>query len=57
MTIEGLEQHLQEIFRDPEFQVPGATLEEKLQNLLEAIRLLNRGRKLGLYVNLIDLGG
>ncbi|MBI4639562.1 MAG: hypothetical protein HY731_02645 [Candidatus Tectomicrobia bacterium] len=57
MTIEGLEHHLQEIFRDPEFQVPGATLEEKLQNLLEAIRLLNRGRKLGLYVNLIDLGG
>jgi len=53
----SLQSHFQALFRDPDFVIPGETLLEKYHNLMTAIMNLNRGRKLGLYVNLIDLGG
>jgi len=39
-------------FEDPEFQIPGATLQEQLLNLVQAISALNHGQQQALYQNL-----
>jgi chromosome segregation ATPase len=47
--LDGIEQTLQLLFDDPQFQIPGATLLEQYQNLVNAIKGLNKGRLEGLY--------
>ncbi len=53
----SLDGAFQQIFSDPSFQIPGATTEEKIANLISAIQRLNRGRQQGLYVNLGGTNG
>lgn len=43
---------LRSVFGNPAFVLPGGTPFEQLQNVVNAITRLNRGRKEGLYVNL-----
>ena len=43
---------LRAAFGSPQFTLPGATPYAQLENVINAIRLLNHGRKEGLYVNL-----
>ena len=46
---DGIEQTLQMLFNDPQFQIQGATLLEQYQNLVNALNGLNKGRLEGLY--------
>jgi predicted nucleic acid-binding Zn-ribbon protein len=50
--IQSLVQLLATSFNDPGFQIPGATPQEQLQNLVTAIDQLNPGQKHALYKNL-----
>jgi len=47
--LNSIEQDLRRTFNDPRFTIPGATTQQRLQNLMNAILSLNRGRKEGLY--------
>ncbi len=40
------------VFRNPHFTIPGSTASQKYQSVIQAILLLNHGRKQGIYVNL-----
>lgn len=48
----SLQNDVRSIFNDPAFAIPGATSAEQYQNLINAIRNLNNGRKEGIYTNL-----
>lgn len=54
VVLSRLEADFREVFRDPDFLIPGTTTVERLESLAEAILRLNRGRKTPLYT---ELGG
>ena len=51
---EELVSNFQNIFKDPDFDIPGTTNLEKLNNLYSAIMDLNKGSKNQIYKILID---
>ena len=51
-SLDRLEQDFRATFRDSSFEIQGTTSEEKLENLVDAIIQLNKGRKMGLYKQL-----
>lgn len=48
----NLQNDVRLIFNDPTFAIPGTAPDEQYQNLINAIRNLNNGRKEGIYTNL-----
>jgi len=48
----NLQNDVRLIFNDPAFAIPGTAPAEQYQNLINAIRNLNNGRKEGIYTNL-----
>lgn len=48
----SLEADFQAVFKNPDFNLPGSTNLEKLENLIQAINDLNKGRKRGIYKKL-----
>jgi len=48
----GIEADFQTVFSDPDFVIPGDTLSEKLESLVNAMLGINKGRKKGIYENL-----
>lgn len=50
--VNGIQQNLQNSYKDPDFRIPGGNDMERLQNLLNAIVNLNHGQKQGIYKNL-----
>jgi hypothetical protein len=50
--VNGVEADLRLTFNNPSFTIPGATPQQRLQNLINAISGLNKGRKEGLYQSL-----
>jgi hypothetical protein len=50
--VNGVEADLRRAFNKPSFSIPGATPQQRLQNLINAILGLNNGRKEGLYQSL-----
>jgi YVTN family beta-propeller protein len=51
-AISSLQDNFRQIFANPKFVVPGATPLEQLQNIIQAVLHLNKGRKMGVYTNL-----
>lgn len=51
-TINDLTQSLQSTFTDPQFSIPGENAQEKIDNLVDAIKNLNYGQQQALYENL-----
>lgn len=51
-SLQRIEVDFQQVFKDEYFEIPGFTPEEKLENLVDAIIALNKGRKMGLYQQL-----
>ena len=49
LSLNLLEEDFRATFHDPVFEIPGNNSEEKLENLVQAIIDLNKGRKMGLY--------
>lgn len=52
MSLDLLEEDFRSTFKDPGFTIPGNSAEEKLENLVQAIIGLKKGRKRGLYKTL-----
>jgi len=52
-----IQQKLAQVFRNPQFTIPGATPLEQYDSLVNAILGLNKGRLEGLYMNLGGHGG
>lgn len=50
--LNSIEQDLRRTFKDPRFTIPSANTQQRLQNLMNAILSLNKGRKEGLYQSL-----
>jgi hypothetical protein len=47
--VASIQQTLRATFNDPGFVIPGATPEDQLRNLLDALAGLNKGRMVGIY--------
>jgi len=52
VQLQALTQLLAGAFNDPNFQIPGSTLSQQLQSLVNAINQLNHGQQQALYKNL-----
>lgn len=50
--VNSIEADLRLTFKNPRFTIPGATPQQRLQNLIKALLSLNKGRKEGLYQGL-----
>lgn len=53
-AVRRVESDLQQVFNDPRFTIPGNSPLEKLQNLINAVVQLEKGRKQGIYQNLTN---
>ncbi|MDQ3816864.1 MAG: hypothetical protein M3362_04115 [Acidobacteriota bacterium] len=50
--VNSIELDLRRAFNNPRFSIPGATPQQRLQNLINALLNLNKGRKEGIYQGL-----